>query len=97
MTLTIHISPETEKKLQELAAQSGKDVPAYIEELVEKQVREVSNGGAAPPVHGGMSLDEILAPVRKEFEQSGLSEQELEQLVSESIREVREAKRKGRQ
>jgi hypothetical protein len=96
MTVTIHLSPETEKKLQALAAQDGKDVPAYIEQLVEKQVREASNGGAMAPVHGDINLDELLAPVRKEFEESDLSEQELEQLVSESIREVREAKRKGR-
>jgi predicted DNA-binding protein len=51
MTVTINFSPETEKKLQELAARSGKDVPAYIQDLVEKKVREVSNGGASPPAH----------------------------------------------
>ena len=96
MTVTINLSPDTEKKLRELAARSGKDVPAYLEELVEKEVQDASNGRASTPVHGGMSLDEILAPVRKEFEESGLSEEELEQLVTESIQEVRAAK-KGRQ
>jgi hypothetical protein len=96
LTVTISISRRTQKKFQILAARSGKDVPAFIQELVEKQVREVRNGAAAAPAHGGMRLNAILAPLREAFAESGLSDEELKQLVSASIQEVRAA-RKGRQ
>ena len=70
MTLKIKISGEAEARLKERAAAHGKDPTAYAAEIVEEAV--------AKP-----SLDEVLAPLRREFEESGMSdEQLLEQILA---------------
>lgn len=64
MTITIDLPSEVETALQEKASADGKDIQNYIEELLKKQ--------ALRP-----SLDEILAPVRQDFEESGMNEEDL--------------------
>jgi hypothetical protein len=101
MTLTIHLAPETEKKLQELAARAGQSLERYVEHLAEKEVR-AANGRPGTPQPSAevaiplaaMTFDQILAPVRKEFEESGMTEEEIDRLLRESLDEVRAARRK---
>ncbi len=71
MTITISLSPETEKKLLEAAAHSGVAPAAYAGKLIESCL----NGG---------TFDQILAPVRKGFEDSGLTDDELTGLFEEA-------------
>jgi hypothetical protein len=47
------------------------------------RVRSRNNERPEPP-----TLDEILAPVRKEFVESGMTEEELEVLIDEAREEV---------
>ena len=70
MTITISLSPETEKKLLEAAAHSGVAPAAYAGKLIESGL----NGG----------FDQILAPVRKGFEDSGLTDDELTGIFEEA-------------
>ena len=70
MTITIDLPSEVETALQEKASADGKDIQNYIEELLKKQ--------ALRP-----SLDEILAPVRKDFEESGMNEEDLNEFFDD--------------
>jgi hypothetical protein len=70
MELQINISAEAESKLKERAAAEGKDPTAYASELVEQAVKKPS-------------LDAVLAPLRTEFEDSGMTDDQLlEQIMA---------------
>ena len=70
MVLRISISAEAETKLKERAAAQGKDPTTYASEIVEEVVTKPS-------------LDEVLAPLRCEFEESGMSDDQLlEQILA---------------
>ncbi|MDQ3650187.1 MAG: hypothetical protein M3458_07950 [Acidobacteriota bacterium] len=68
MELTITVPKEVEHILEQKAAASGQDIKAFVESIVNKQ--------ALYPV-----LDEILAPARKEFIDSGMTEDELDEII----------------
>jgi hypothetical protein len=82
MTMSISLSPRAEAKLKERAAAEGKDPVAYVTQLVEEAVTKPS-------------LDEILAPFRKEVAESGMSDEKLDQFY-EGLREEAWQERQGR-
>lgn len=69
MTLTIQVSQNIGAVLEEKAKRQGKDVSSYIEDLIERDL------------NGRKTLDEILAPIRKNFSESGLTEDDLDTLI----------------
>lgn len=69
LTLTIHVPKNIGAMLEEKARNNGKDVAKYVEDLIEKDVETRK------------TLDEILAPVRKNFAESGMTEDELDELI----------------
>ena len=71
MTITVHLTPDAERKLVERASQSGQDVSTLAGELLERAVN-------APP-----TLDEILEPIRGQFAESGMTDDELAELVED--------------
>lgn len=70
MTITISLSPEQEKRLAERAAQVGQEVVPYIHHLIDRDIQ-------------AESLDAILTPVRRNFEQSGMTDEDIAALVEE--------------
>lgn len=70
MTITINLRPEQERRLAERAARAGQDVAAYVHRLID---RDIDTEG----------LDAILAPVRRGFEESGMTDEDLAALVEE--------------
>ena len=77
MELTINVSDETKLALEQRARARGcSDVTKYVEQLITTDLL------AAKP------FDEILAPVRQTFQESGMSEDELEALFKEAREEV---------
>jgi hypothetical protein len=82
MVLTISIPEDVATKLGERAAASGKAVPEYASQLVEQAVK-------AP------TIDELLEPVRADFARTGMSEQEIMELGSGELKELR-AERKAK-
>jgi hypothetical protein len=74
MTITINLSPDQQRRLTAKAAQAGRDLSAYVQQLIDRDI-DVE------------SLDAILAPVRRNFEQSSMTDEELTTLVEE-VREV---------
>ncbi|MFI5460723.1 MAG: hypothetical protein ACHRXM_35365 [Isosphaerales bacterium] len=73
MTITIDLGPEEGSKLLERAAQSGQDVTAYVHRLIARDIQGV---------------DETLAPFRRQIEQSGLSDTDLQAFFEEVREEV---------
>lgn len=95
MAVTIDLSPEAEKKLQERAAQAGQSPERFLRQLVEREVLG-GNGGSptsqtTPPA--GQTFDDVLAPLRQGWQESGLADDEVDQLFNEALRKVRRQKR----
>jgi hypothetical protein len=98
MTFSITLPPETEQRLRERAAQAGQTVEGFILRLVEREVLGPNGSQAqeagAPPA--SKTFDEIFAPLRKEVEESGMTNEELDHLVEQARAEVWQ-ERKARQ
>jgi hypothetical protein len=93
MSILLHLSPETEHRLRERAKQRGQTLEAYLEMLAEL---DAANGNAATgPTSRAPTFDEILAPMRQGFAESGLTDEELTALLEEAREEVWRAKRQG--
>lgn len=69
MTVVLELKPEIEAALLKKAKANGSGVNVYLEKLIEKDMGRVK------------TLDEILAPIRKNFVDSGMTEGELDELV----------------
>jgi hypothetical protein len=80
MTLSVSLSPKAEAKLKKRAAAEGKDPTAYASDLLERAV-------TAP------TIDEILAPVRKDFAKTSMSEKEIMELGRKELRALRNEKK----
>ena len=77
MELTITVSDETKLALEQRARERGcSDVTKYVERLITTDLLAAK------------SFDEILAPIRQTFQESGMSEDELEALFEETREEV---------
>jgi hypothetical protein len=70
MTITIDLRPEQERRLAERAARAGQDIAGYVHDLIYRDI-------------DAESLDRILAPVRRNFEESGMTDDDLAALVEE--------------
>lgn len=77
--LKVRLRTETGQRLKQRAAASGKKAADYAAELIEDAV--------AKP-----SLDELLAPVRKKFARSGMTEDELSDYLEEAKHRRRAAR-----
>ncbi len=69
MTLTIQVPQKIGAILEKKAKNQGRDVAEYVKNLIEKDI------------DGRKTLDEILAPIRKNFADSGMSEEDLDALI----------------
>jgi hypothetical protein len=92
MTITLNLTPETERKLHDQAAANGQTVEGFICGLLEVVVGDDGTHSATLPQRS-RSIDEILEPVRCEFEESGMTEEDLTRFLSEVRDEVRQEKR----
>jgi len=84
MTVTVDLSPEIEAKIKTQAEKGGVKFEDYVKSLLEEASIRRENLEALSE----KSFDEILAPVRQGFQQSGLSEAELTELFEEAREEV---------
>jgi hypothetical protein len=79
MTINISLTPEAETKLRQRAATLGKDFGAVASDLLEQAITRPS-------------VDELLAPARKQVAESGLSDQQLDDFFGGVVQEVRKRK-----
>ena len=76
MTVTIELKPEIEEALQKKAEASGSEINVYLVKLIEKDVYQAQ------------TIDEILAPFRREIEESKISDEQFDEFVEEIRDEV---------
>ena len=72
MSITIVLPPDTERKLVARAERSGQDVETLARQLIERGVT------------GEATLDEILAPFRRQIAESGTSDEDLAAMFEEA-------------
>jgi hypothetical protein len=84
MVLSFSISQEAEAKLKAKAAAAGVDASTYAAALVEQIAK-------AP-----LSLKEISGPIADDFAKSGMTDDELGDLLEEAKHEMRTEKRARR-
>ena len=79
MTVTIDLPAEVESKIKTQASTDGLNVEDYLKILIkeESERRERIRNNSEK------TLDEVLAPVRQDFEESGMSEDELNKFIDD--------------
>ena len=83
MTVTIELSPEEERRLQERAGRLGQERTSDVRGLIRRDLE-------ANPTGRGRTFLEILAPLHQDFRASGLDEGSLDSLLDEALRESRD-------
>ncbi|MGD1276118.1 MAG: hypothetical protein ABR964_02700 [Tepidisphaeraceae bacterium] len=82
MVLSLSISAEAEARLKAKAAAAGVDLESYVSTTLERF--------ASRP-----SLDEVLRPLKEEFDESGMSEEQLTEFL-EGVKHEARAERRAR-
>jgi hypothetical protein len=80
MTLTLNLADGEARRLAEKALAAGVDVQTYVERIVRAAV-------TGPP------LDEVLRPVHDAFRASGMSDDELGELLEQAKHDLRRERR----
>ena len=79
MVLNIDITPKIEARLRRQAKAAGKDMRSFVSQIIER--------ASAKP-----SLEELLHPLRKQFAESGISDHQLIEDITEAQTEYRTQK-----
>ena len=80
MTINISLTPEAESKLRQRAAVLGQDLVTIASDLLEQAITRPS-------------VDELLAPARKQVAESGMSDEQLDGFFRGVLNEVRDEKK----
>lgn len=80
MTISVSLSPSAEARLRARASESGQDVATVASELLGQAV-------------AGPTVDEVLAPFRKQVSESGMSDAELDDFLRTELEAHRREKR----
>jgi hypothetical protein len=86
MTISITLTPEHERQLEELARQNGKDAAAYVNDVVAAYLDGVRSTGEK-------TFEEILTPIWEGWRQSGMTEDEIDEMFRREVQEVRRERR----
>jgi hypothetical protein len=80
MAITIELRPDEEQMLGECARASGQELTEYIRQVLEQHVRSASHPDA---------LDQILAPVRESWRESGLTDEQINARLQRDLEQIR--------
>jgi hypothetical protein len=86
MTISITLTPEHERQLEQLARQNGKDPAAYVSDVMAAYLNGVGSKGEK-------TFEEILPPIWEGSRQSGMTEDEIDDLFALELQEVRRERR----
>ncbi len=84
MTITIDLPSEVETKVKSQASNDGLKVEDYVKTLI----KEASDRRERMESNSEKSFGEILAPMQKGFQESGMSEDEILEFFEEVREEV---------
>lgn len=86
MTIRITLTPDQGRKLEALARQSGQEPSAYVIDVVTADLNGLESKKEK-------TFDEIVAPVWEGWQQSGVAEEEIDDLFRQELEEVRRERR----
>jgi hypothetical protein len=86
MTIKVDFPPATLERLQAEAQACGKDVETFVREAVEQKLARRM-----------MTFAEILKPIHDAVDASGMSDQDVNELLEDELRATRAARRASRQ
>jgi hypothetical protein len=91
MTITIDLPPDVEESVKTQAAKEGLPLEDYVTTLVQEGTkrRDRIDLLAEKP------FDEILAPFRRNVEDSGMSDDELDDLFTDARKKVSRTRKEG--
>jgi hypothetical protein len=89
MSINITLTPEEEQKLAELARARGKDVAAHVHDVVIAYLNGADQIGTK-------SFEEILAPIWEGWRQSGMADDEVDDLMEQELQEARSERRRSK-
>ena len=92
--VTLVLPWEAEQRLREKAGKHGLTLEAYLQRLAEQDAFEDGKQPAGDSTTPPRTFDEILAPIRQGFKESGRTEEEINTLLSEAREEVWRERRK---
>lgn len=81
MSVVLELEPEVEETLKKRAAARGSKFSVYLQNLLKEQA-------------SARSYEEVMAPVWDAFEKSGMTEEQLDELIDREVKAVRAERRK---
>jgi len=84
MTLTINLSPAMLEQLKAEAEATGKDVETVVRDALDARLARRKQ-----------TFAEVLKPIHDAVKESGLSEEEVNGLIDEAVKQVRAERRSG--
>ena len=81
MSVVLELEPEVEETLKKRAAARGSEFKVYLQSLLKEKASE-------------RSYEEVMTPVWDAFEKSGMTEDELGELIDREVKAVRAERRK---
>lgn len=84
MTITIDLPPDVEEAVKIQAAKEGLPLEAYVTSLIQEGTKRRDR----VDLLAEKSFDEILAPFRRNVEESGMSDEELDGLFTTARKEA---------
>ena len=91
MTITIDLPPDVEESVKTQAAKDGLPVEAYITSLIQEGTKRRNR----IDLLAERSFGEILAPFRRNVEESGMSDEELDDLFTTARKEASRERKEG--
>lgn len=91
MTIMIDLPPDLEESVKTQAAKDGLPVEAYVTLLVQEETKRRGR----IDLLAEKSFDEILVPFRRNVEDSGMRDEELDGLFSDARKEASRARKEG--
>ena len=89
MTITINLPPDIEESVKTQAAKEGLPLEDYVKALVQEGTKRRDR----IDLLAEKSFDEILAPFRRNVEESGIGDDELDDLFTTARKEASRARR----
>jgi hypothetical protein len=91
MTITIDLPPDVEESVKTQAAKEGLPLKDYVTALVQEGAKRRNR----IDLLAEKPFDEILAPFRRNVEDSGMSDEELDGLFTDARKAASRARKEG--
>jgi hypothetical protein len=86
-SITVHLTPDTARKLRQQASSVGMELEGYVAQLAEQHA---TNGVESRKI---ATFDEMTAPLAEAVAAAGMRDEELTDFFAGAVKEVRAEKR----